>query len=135
LWFSELAFRDFELECEWKLTKPDDNSGVFVRFPSPRTPWDAVEKGYEVQICDAAQGPQSTGAIYSFQAPERPASKPAGQWNHYHIKVTGQRYEVTLNRALVTRYEGSRSLSGFVGLQNHENGQVVRFKNLRVREL
>ena len=135
LWFSALELTDFELECEWKLTAPDDNSGIFVRFPSPRTPWDAVNQGYEIQICDAGKDKQATAAVYSFQAPDKSASKPVGEWNRYHIQVVGQSYEITLNGELVCKFTGSRAKRGFVGLQNHANGQVVRFRNLRVREL
>ena len=135
LWFSALEFGDFEFECDWCLTKPDDNSGVFVRFPQPRTPWDAVNQGYEIQICDAAKDKQATGAVYSFQAPDQLASKPVGEWNHYQIKAVGQQYAITLNGTPVCKYEGSRAIRGYVGLQNHANGQVVRFRNLRARQL
>lgn len=135
LWFSELELRDFEFECEWCMTKPDDNSGVFVRFPAPRTPWDAVNQGYEIQICDAAKDKQATGSVYSFQAAEKAVSKPVGEWNRYRIRVVGQRYEIELNGEKVCKFEGSRSLRGHVGLQNHGHDQVVRFRNLRVREL
>lgn len=135
LWFSALELGDFEFECEWAMTKADDNSGVFVRFPMPRTPWDAVNQGYEIQICDAADAKHSTGSVYSFQAPTKKASKPIGEWNRYRIRVRGQHYEVTLNDEVVCTYDGNRSTRGYVGLQNHSAGQVVRFRNLRVREL
>ncbi len=135
LWFSELAFGDFELELEWALTKPGDNAGVFVRFPAPRGPWDAVEQGYEVQICDAAEGKQGTGAVYSFAAATRRASKPCGEWNHFTIRVVGQKYTVHLNRELVSEFVGSRGTRGHIGLQNHSQGEVVRFRQVRVREL
>src|ERR671914_1581288 len=53
LWYSRRRFSDFELEVDWKVAGRCNNSGVFVRFAGrPRSPWDAVRSGYEVQIDD-----------------------------------------------------------------------------------
>ena len=52
------------MELNWKVSKEDDNSGVFVCFPDPND--DAkipVKRGYEIQIDDAAGNPlHQTGA-------------------------------------------------------------------------
>jgi type 1 glutamine amidotransferase len=135
LWYSRRKFRDFALELEWKVARKEDNSGVFVRFPLPVTPWTAVEKGYEVQICDSAPAKQGTGSIYSFQAAAKIPTKPVGEWNRYRIEARGQDYVVFVNGEKVNEYRGERGLEGYVGLQNHDDASRVRFRSLRVTEL
>ncbi len=134
-YYKDLMLKDFVLELEWKSTSPTANSGVFVRFPDAPDPWFAVNTGYEIQIDDSQQPINQTGAIYSFSAPFHMASKPLGEWNHYQIKVTGQRYQIYLNGEQVNDYYGDRSLEGMVGLQNHDNNSIVSFRNIRVKSL
>src|SRR5262245_33469675 len=95
LWYERRAFRDFALELEWKVARKEDNSGVFVRFPMPVTPWSPVEQGYEIQICDAAEGKQVTGSVYSYQAPSSVPTKPPGAWNRMRIEARGQQYVIS----------------------------------------
>ena len=135
LWYADAPFKDFTLRIDYKLTKARDNSGVFVRFPNPPAdPWDAVKTGYEIQICDGADPEHRTGAVYSFKAAEStPKTKPVGEWNTYEIAVRGQDYVISLNGEPINRYKGSRGETGFIGLQNHDDGSIVRFRNVRVR--
>jgi Domain of Unknown Function (DUF1080) len=138
LWYGRRRFRDFELEVDWKVADRCDNSGVFVRFANPpRTPLDAVNSGYEVQIddCDPRGAKYRTGSIYDQAAAVRLASRPAGRWNRFHIRVVGQRYTVSLNGARVTRLDGTRARAGYVGLQNHDPGSRVSFRRIRARPL
>jgi len=138
LWYSRRRFGDFELEVDWKVADRCDNSGVFVRFGGrPRSPWDAVRSGYEVQIddCDVRGLAYGTGAIYEHAPAARIASRAAGQWNRYHIRVVGQKYTVVLNGERVTRFDGARGIVGYVGLQNHDAGSRVSFRRVRVRPL
>jgi len=135
LWYSRRAFRDFVLELEFRLDEPTDNSGVYVRFPPPFNPWSAVDQGYEIQICDAGGEMSCTGSVYSFAPPTVKAWRPAGEWNRYRITVQGQRYVVELNGTRVCDYTGSRARAGHVGLQNHDDESMVRFRNVRVTEL
>lgn len=138
LWYTRRRFRDFELQVDWRVAEPCDNSGVFVRFPTrPRTPLDAVASGYEVQIddCDARGLSHQTGSIYDHAPAIRLASRPAGQWNRFHIRVVGQQYTVLLNGARVTQLRGMRARVGYLGLQNHDPGSRVSFRRVRARAL
>jgi hypothetical protein len=138
LWFSRRRFRDFELELDWKVRDRCDNSGVFLRFPrAPGSPLDAVNSGYEVQIddCDPRGLAYRTGAIYDHAPALRSASRPAGQWNRYRIRVVGQRYTVVLNGKRVANFSGERSRVGYIGLQNHDPGSRVSFRRIRARPL
>ena len=136
LWYAEESFGDFSLKLEWMVEDAADNSGVFVRFPDPGDdPWIAVNQGYEIQVCDGADSKHNTGSIYSFQGPTHVPTRPAGQWNEYEISVVGQRYSIRVNDELVNEYDGERTLEGYVGLQNHDDGSPVKFRNIRVRRL
>ncbi|MDQ3459358.1 MAG: ThuA domain-containing protein, partial [Deinococcota bacterium] len=134
--YAERPFRDFILELEWREADPSDNSGVFVRFPEiGDDPWHAVNEGYEIQIDDTDAPVNVTGSIYSFQAPTKVASKPSGEWNHYCIMVTGQRYQIWLNGEKVNDFFGERGREGYIGLQNHHQGAQNAFRNIRVLPL
>ena len=137
LWFDRIRFRDFTLVFDWKVARAEDNSGVFVRFPTPpHDPWGPVSEGYEIQICDTAAPKHNTGSVYSFQAPSQIASNPAGEWNRFEITVVGQKYTVVLNgTTVVDGFEGDRGREGFIGFQNHDPQVTVRFRNIRAKIL
>lgn len=134
-YYDRQAFRDFELELDWKAASDSANSGIFVRFPQPSDPWDAVESGYEIQIDDSRDPRHQTGSIYDFAAPYRLNSNPPGEWNTMRIRVVGQRYEIYQNGEKINDFFGSRAREGHVGLQNHDANSRVWFRNIRVRPL
>ena len=134
-YFAEEKYKDFVLKLDWKASSDSSNSGVFVRFPEAPDPWYAVNTGYEIQIDNSQPPTHQTGSVYSFSAPFKLATKKAGAWNTYKIKVTGQRYRIYLNGELVNDYVGDRSLEGHVGLQNHDDHSKVWFKNISVMPL
>ncbi|HET7391751.1 MAG TPA: DUF1080 domain-containing protein [Nitrososphaeraceae archaeon] len=134
LWYAKKMYRNFILKLDWKANHKSDNSGIFVRFPNPdNDPMIAVNNGYEIQIDDLAMPDgnpiHNTGAIYGFAAPsyssKQIASKEAGQWNRFEIKVVDQSYSVILNNILITEFVGNRSLQGYIGLQNHDSKSKV----------
>lgn len=152
LWYTREEFENFILRLEWRASSPTDNSGVFIGFPSlnssdPANDWQlAVDRGYEVQIDDTGFNPDTqqfndplhqTGAIYTFAASSRIASKPVGQWNLYEIEASSTNIKVTLNGELVTDFvtDGSRPKRGHIGLQNHHGGSAVQFRNIQIRSL
>lgn len=134
-YYAEQAYEDFELEVEWKVANKAANSGVFLRFPRPDDPWDAVEGGYEIQIDDTSPDDRATGSVYSFAAAQKFASNPPGEWNRFVIKVQGQQYSIDLNGEHLTDFVGSRSSKGHVGLQNHDPNSTTWFRLVRIRPL
>ncbi|MBW3596016.1 MAG: DUF1080 domain-containing protein [Planctomycetes bacterium] len=147
LWFSKWQLRNFKLSVEWRVAARSDNSGVFLRFPDPAgNPWEAVDRGYEVQIDDigADDDPAEhgkpiyqTGAIYGIRSPSNMVSKDpasADPWNRFVIQVVGQTYDVWLNdEHIIQRFEGSRGEEGYIGLQNH--GTPVTFRSVAIEAL
>ncbi|MGH3679478.1 MAG: family 16 glycoside hydrolase [Natronosporangium sp.] len=142
LWYHKQTFEDFVMQVDFRVQDPADNSGVFVRFPDPQgDPWNPVDEGHEVQIYDATDDPLTrTGAIYTFAPAEPLATNPIGEWNTMQIEAIGQEYRVTLNGVEVATYtgDGTRPLEGYVGLQNHAEGQEagenVEFRNVWIDE-
>jgi glucose/arabinose dehydrogenase len=136
-YYNERPFRDYVLELDWKVENDSANSGLFLRFPEQTDdPWYAVENGYEIQIDGSAPDPiNRTGAVYDISAPFKQAAKPAGEWNTYRIKVTGQRYEVFLNGEKVNDFFGDRGREGYIGVQNHDPNSTTWFRNIRVQPL
>jgi hypothetical protein len=154
LWSTTPAPADFVLRCEWRLSQPDDNSGVYVRFPNPdskgydNTAYVAVHFGFEIQI-DETGAPDGadrhrTGAIYGEpnQAFTLQAALPVGQWNAYEIRVQAQTYTVRLNGVQVTQFDNAHAGRGlpsrpdapsFVGLQAHKGS--VAFRNIQLQAL
>ena len=136
LYYEEQSFRDYVLELDYKTSSDTANSGIFLRFPEkPSDPWGAVESGYEIQINSSSDPIHQTGAIYDQSAAFRNAAKPSGEWNTYRIEVTGQRYEVFLNGEKVNDFFGERGREGYIGLQNHDPGSTVWFRDVRVKPL
>jgi hypothetical protein len=151
LWYTRAAFADFVLCVDWRLSSPEDNSGVYLRFPplgrdDPEHDWQLADRqGYEVQIDDRGYDPEMqsfnsplhlTGAIYKVEPAIKRASRPVGEWNTFIIEAQGHRLSVTLNGELVSDLmaDDSRPRRGHIGLQAHHPGSRVQFRNLRIRE-
>jgi hypothetical protein len=145
-WYAHETFEDFELSVAWRITRPDDNSGVFLRFPPlSDSPQPAIERGYEVQIDDRGLDPKRnvfgsafhlTGAIYQLAPAVRRCSRAVGEWNFFEITARGTTLAVKLNGQEISILENaSREPRGHIGLQNHHNGSAVQFRDLYVMAL
>jgi glucose/arabinose dehydrogenase/type 1 glutamine amidotransferase len=177
LWYADKQFADYSMKMQFRDVSPEGfraNSGVFIRFPDPRTPleqrpagscgtmgsarssqaWVAIYCGQEIQLYDGDTGePQKTGSVYNF-APntlDKAGVTPKNQWNDYEIRVVGQHYTIIRNGVVINEFDntpGKQSsrqgdpptdlrqfVSGFVGLQNHGNNDLIEFRNIRVRDL
>jgi hypothetical protein len=93
----------------FKLGHPDDNSGVFIRIPErPQTPWDAVNKGYEIQIDNTENEWHRTGCLYSLTKAKATVSPKVGEWSTMLITLDHKRTLVKIDGQLVTDFtEGS----------------------------
>lgn len=116
--------------------------------------WVAISCGHEIQLYDGPTGePQKTGSVYNF-APvtlDEAGVTEKGEWNDYEIRVVGQTYTILRNGEVINEWEntpGQQSsragdpptdlrqfTSGFIGLQNHGNNDLMEFRNVRVRDL
>ena len=139
-WHTKRAFTNFVLRGEFAQDGEIADSGIFVRFPDPgNDPWVAVHKGHEVEIGDPKpkKATDATGSFYPFAAPVDVPVKPYGEWNEYELTCIGHNYGFRLNGKLINTWTDpkARSLSGYVGIQNYNDGKVVRHRNLRTKDL
>jgi hypothetical protein len=116
-------------------------------------PWYAVHHGYEVQICDTGDAYHRTGAIYSLAKAAPLPPKPADGWRTMVVTLDGDRVRVDIDGRQIStfdpggkdvpaaknwtepRREPRRPRAGYIGLQNHDPGDVVDFKEVSVRPL
>jgi len=118
-----------------------------------RGAWYAVHHGYEVQICDDADEHQRTGSVYSLSTARPLPKKKPGDWSTMVITLDGQVIGVEVDGKQVSRFDAGgtkiraernwyepkrepvRPVAGYMGLQNHDPGDVVYFKEVSVRGL
>jgi hypothetical protein len=116
-------------------------------------PWFAVHRGYEVQIADGGDPIHRTGAIYSLAPSSALSKKPPGEWKTMIITLLGSRILVEIDGQPITSFnsdttdlppqkqwyepkrEPKRPEAGYIGLQNHDPGDIVWFKEISVRRL
>lgn len=116
-------------------------------------PWYAVHHGYEVQIADGGDEFHRTGALYSYARADAAPEKPRDQWREMLITLEGTKVFVDLDGKRVTEFDSTsanvpprrqwheprrepkRPTVGYIGLQNHDPGDVVWFKEVSVRPL
>ncbi|WP_083264278.1 3-keto-disaccharide hydrolase [Pseudohongiella acticola] len=157
---SKRSFRDFELSLEW-LVEEGGNSGIFYHIleqPDQAIYW----SGLEMQVLDDENHPDSfrgvdgnrqAGSLYDLLPIEPKTARPFGEWNEVRIVSDGPFVEHWLNGTRVLRYERwtvewfamlrnskfsdhnefGAMQQGHIGLQDH--GDVVKYRNIRIREL
>lgn len=138
-WFSKEKYQSATLSLEFKLDDPNQNSGIFVRFPDPGgDPWVAVRQGYEIQISGREVGKTFTGAIYDIQAPASNPLRADGEWNTMKIHtVTAweDTIAVEINGHLVNVFNpspGRGEGQGYFGIQNHDPQSPVQFRKIEI---
>lgn len=150
--YSRKEYKDFILRFEFLLT-PGANSGLGIRHKIV-----TKESGYdgmELQIIDS-EAPiyanlkpyQYHGSLYGWVPAKRGHLKPAGEWNYQEVIADGSHLKVILNGYVildtdirvilrdVPENKLPRTLlyeRGHIALLGHNS--VVKFKNIRVREL
>lgn len=149
-------FGDVMIRVVFKVQDNDCNGGVFIRIPEkPANEWEAVNKGYEVQIDNGTRHVggdyHCTGVLYSLTKAMAHPQKAPGEWNTMLIALDGPKTIVYVNGEMVTDYtegdpvpaktrdfepeRGPRPLSGYIGLQNHDSLSTVYYKEVAVRDL
>jgi hypothetical protein len=131
---TQKEYGDVIFELEYAINDKG-NSGIFIHAGLEKNP---AFTGHEVQILDDhGREPKkfTSGSLYDVVAPSRNMSKPAGEWNQVRIECRGKHIEVTMNGEKIVSYDTDRRTRGYLGLQNHDDKAVVRFRNMKVTEL
>ena len=146
---TEKTYSDFIFEAELKMPEGKANSGVLFRcHVEPNKAF-----GYQAE-CDTSDRAWS-GGLYDegrsgWIAPKKPNDSPSGDafrektkgsfkrlgWNKYKIQAEGNHIRIWVNGVLCTDLTDDTDSEGYIGLQHHgENGQVYKFRNVRIKEL
>lgn len=130
---SKKEYENFELSFEYAINE-GGNSGVFFRSAAEKNP---AFTGYEMQITDShgREVNQYNSGIYDYAAPSKNMVNPAGEWNEVLLTVNEHHIVVVMNGEKIVDLQGDRRLSGYIGLQNHDEHSVVKYRNIKIREL
>ncbi len=149
---TEKEYADFVFRFEFQLT-PGANNGLGIRTPLEG---DAAYVGMELQILDntasiyANLKPyQYHGSVYGVIPARRGFLRPVGEWNYQEVTVQGTKVKVVLNGTVIVdgdiagaiangtmdqkEHPGLSNSRGHIGFLGH--GSVVKFRNIRIREL
>ena len=150
--YTKEEFSDFIYRFEFQLT-PGANNGIGIHAPLEG---DAAYVGMEVQVLDSEHPMYATlkpyqyhGSVYGIVPAKRGFLKPTGEWNQEEIMIQGSKIKVTLNGTVITEadlkeatkngtmdhneHPGLKNTTGHIGFLGH--GDVVRFKNMRIKKL
>jgi hypothetical protein len=150
--YTKNEYSEFVYRFDFQLT-PGANNGIGVHAPLEG---DAAYVGMEIQVLDSEhpmyaelQPYQYHGSVYGVIPAKRGYLKPTGEWNSEEIIVKGNKIKVTLNGIVIVdgdyafaskngtmdhkEHPGLLNKTGHLGFLGH--GDVVRFKNMRVKQL
>lgn len=150
--YTKEEYADFIYRFDFQLT-PGSNNGIGVHAPLEG---DAAYVGMEIQVLDneadkykGLQPYQYHGSVYGVIPAKRGFLKPTGEWNQEEIMVKGTQIKVTLNGTVILEGDyAAASKNGTIDHKEHPgllrttghiaflgHGEVVRFKNMRVKVL
>lgn len=149
--YTKDEFSDFVYRFEFQLT-PGANNGIGIRAPLEG---DAAYVGMEIQVLDSEHPMykdlheyQYHGSVYGVIPAKRGFLLSTGEWNKEEIAIKGNKIKVTLNGTVIVdgdikdaskngtldkkEHPGLLRTTGHIGFLGH--GDVVRFRNMRVRK-
>ena len=152
--YTKKEYDNFVFRFEFQLTE-GANNGLGIRTPLEG---DAAYVGMELQILDN-EAPvyknlkeyQYHGSVYGVIPAKRGYLKPMGEWNYQEVIADGDNIKITLNGTTILDgnireaskngtatldgkdHPGLLNKSGHIGFLGH--GSVVKFRNIRVKEL
>ena len=135
-------YSDFTLELEVMLPpEGKSNSGVMFRAHVTKN----KVFGYQAE-CDPSERAW-TGGLYDegrrgWLFPEKEQrgeielfQAPLGEWINYKIVARGDHLQIFINGRKITDYHDDTDASGYIAVQHHgEDGQIYRFRNIRITE-
>jgi hypothetical protein len=129
---SELRYRDFVLELDWKARKESGwDSGIYFRCEEPpaKRPWPTryqanLKQGQEGDV-GGLKGAVGGSKLYK-----------AGEWNHLKLTAVGPTAELEINGKPAWKAEGLEATDGYIGLQAEVPlGGEFEFRNIKITEL
>jgi hypothetical protein len=134
------AYGDFEFEVEWMIQRNGD-SGVYLRGSPQVQIWDPTnEKEFK------NGGDKGSGGLWNNTKEGRfplvKADKPTGEWNHFWIRMVGDKVTIKLNgqttvenATLENYWDRKQPIFPREQIELQAHGDEVRFRNVRVKRL
>ena len=135
-------FKNFHLKVE-VMTEPGSNGGIYFHTAYQESDWPRM--GFECQVNVTQGDPIKTGSLYGLKNLNETPARDKKWWTQ-EIIVEGSKVTVMIDGKTVLEYaepEGTepgkpftRKLAeGTFGLQAHDPGSIVRYRNIRVKRM
>lgn len=121
---SQWDYEDFDLRLEWRGFVKGYNSGVYVR--SGR-----AVGAHQINLAESDAGHLMGGAKGGIKVPE--LQKPLKEWNEWRVLAAGEKMTLWCNGKKAWEVTDFKVARGYLGLQ--AEGQVMEFRNLRIKEI
>jgi hypothetical protein len=135
--FTISEYRNFDFTCEI-MTQPGSNSGIYFHTAYEET-WPS--RGYEVQVNCTHSDPVKNGSLWGVVKNYNARVKD-NEWYAMQITVEGQNIVTRVNGEIVVDYTepagvtaARRIEKGSIALQAHDPKSVVRYRNIRLKQL
>ena len=129
---SELRYRDFVLELDWRAQKKDAwDSGIYFRAEEPPQgrPWPTR---YQANLKQGQEG--DVGGLKGATGGSK-LTKPA-EWNHFKLTAVGRTASLEVNGKPAWKVDGLEAADGYIGLQAEVPlGGEFEFRNVKITEL
>lgn len=136
-------FKNFEFKAKVKC-QPNANGGIYFHTQYQDSGW--PKNGYESQVNNTHGDRKKTGGLYDVQDVLDNSPAKDDEWFDYYIKVEGKTITVKINDKETVKYtepdnkkpgaQFTRVLTeGTFGLQCHDPGAAVSYKDIQVRRL
>ena len=133
-------YGNFEFHCSWKIA-PNSDSGIYLRGLPQVQIWDPNNKAAHKHGADKGSGGLWNNKNHG-RWPLVLADKPAGEWNHFFIRMIGDSVTIWLNGKLIVNdaplenlWEKGKPIPVMEQIELQCHGDPVWFKNIYIKEL
>ena len=133
-------YGDFELSLDWRLdpSGAEPDAGIYLRGTPQVQIWDTARTDVGAEV--------GSGGLYNNQKnPSKPicvADRKTGEWNHFDIRMVGDRVTVWLNGVLVVDnvvlenyWDRSQPIFPREQIELQAHGSKVYYRNIYVKRL
>lgn len=134
-------YGDFEMLVDWKIFndgQKDGDAGIYLRGTPQVQIWDTSRRDVGAQV--------GSGGLYNNRkhrsTPLKVADNPLGEWNHFKIKMIGDRVTVYLNGELVTDnvplenyWDRNMPLWSEEQIELQAHGSRIGYRDIYIKEL
>ncbi|MCM8527972.1 MAG: DUF1080 domain-containing protein [Lentisphaeraceae bacterium] len=134
-------YGNFEFHCSWKIA-PNSDSGIYLRGLPQVQIWDPNNKEAHKHGAQKGSGGLWNNPEGKGKWPLVKADKPAGEWNHFFIRMIEDKVTIWLNGQLIVNgqplhnlWEKDKPIPEAEQIELQCHGDPVWFKNIYIKEL